>query len=370
MVIYLILVAYILFLPIIVNLLCKDKTKRHNATALLSVLGIYLVLALKKYTVGIDIAGYRQQYILSSRKAWEDVDYVYFEKGFVFLQKLFSKSGASFQLFTIFIYLVICIGLFLFIKKYSKNATLSSLIFICYQFFLFNITGLRQSMAMGICLIAFVVLDAPQNSLRKIRIFRIAVSLVLILLAVTIHRSAALFLVVPIIYLINQRLKRTPYLLYLFLLLLSWAARPLVYSIIEFIFEDSTDSVVTLGGNFIFLILLTAFIAFSTSLKKPYVPSSDIIEDDEAAIRDRLFLLLTLVSLPIYIILSGSTFLRASMYFSLFFIVALPNATKKWRPFEKTLIELLLIVFFVLFFYFDALEPAKFDICPYTFFWK
>ena len=247
MAIYFVLLGYILVMPLIVNSAVKDKSKVHSATTFWSVFGIYWVFALKHYTVGIDIPGYRQAYILSQNASW-DSGYAHFEKGYVFLEKLFSKSGASFQVFTMFIYFVICLGLYLFIKKYSKNAMLSCLFFVCYQYLLFSMTGLRQAMAMGMCLIAYVVLDTPKEKGADVKLLRGIAAIAIVIISTTIHESAAIFYVVIFAYIVTysakseKMVKTPPYILYAFVFVVLWMFRSYIVKIISVIFKYSKEN--------------------------------------------------------------------------------------------------------------------------------
>lgn len=378
MAIYFVLLGYILVMPLIVNSAVKDKSKVHGATTFWSIFGIYWVFALKHYTVGIDIPGYRQAYILSQNASW-DSGYAHFEKGYVFLEKLFSKSGASFQVFTMFIYFVICLGLYLFIKKYSKNAMLSCLFFVCYQYLLFSMTGLRQAMAMGMCLTAYVVLDTPKEKGADVKLLRGIAAITIVQFAISIHESAAIFYVVIFAYIITysvkgeKMVKTPPYILYAFVFVVLWMFRSYIIKLINAIFKYSKTSNINLGTNFYFLIIVAIFILVADMVEKKYSKNAvkgDFIERTELELSTRFFIHMAFLTLPIYLVLSGSTIHRGSMYPMFFYMVSLPNAIEKFNKAEKYLITAVLIIFFILFFYYDALKPGTYYIVPYKFFWQ
>lgn len=156
--IYLFLIAFLLITAFICKSLISDNEKAEKTILKIGILAIFLILSLKKETVGIDIIGYKEQYLISQFKSWGNVDYVYFETGYIQLMKLFSKAGISFQWFTVFIYALLCTALYFFIKTVSENVTMSLLIFICFQFFVFSISALRQTIAMSLCMLAYLAL--------------------------------------------------------------------------------------------------------------------------------------------------------------------------------------------------------------------
>ena len=121
MIIYFVLIGYVLVLPLIVRLFTSNSAKIQSFVALFGMLGVYLVLALKAPTVGIDIAGYSDQYYIAKTVPWSNFDYVYFEKGYILLEKVFSKIGFSFQTFTMILYGVECSAWYLLIKKQSRS---------------------------------------------------------------------------------------------------------------------------------------------------------------------------------------------------------------------------------------------------------
>ena len=115
MAIYIILIAYILAMALLLSHFIADEKKREQIILQLGMLAIFLLLALKKDTVGIDIIGYKEQYILSADVPWNNTGYVYFEPGYIQLMKVFSKLGLDFQIFAGAIYAVCCNAYYRFI---------------------------------------------------------------------------------------------------------------------------------------------------------------------------------------------------------------------------------------------------------------
>jgi len=102
---------------------------------------IFLLCALRSYTVGRDLPGYRMHYLDVVNHPWTNFNYIYFEKGYQLLMKVCAWIGLSWQMYLALVYVIILIPIYMFIKKYSRNAFLSVIVFICYMYFEFNLTS-------------------------------------------------------------------------------------------------------------------------------------------------------------------------------------------------------------------------------------
>lgn len=366
MYIYIALICYVIILPIIISGLniTSDRKKKEAIILALSLIAVFLIFALKKETVGIDIAGYKAQYELSRYKDWLDVDYVYFENGYITLMKVFSKLGISFQLYTAVIYGFICCSLYFFIKTYSSNVTLSVLVFICYQFFLFDLSGIRQAIAMSICLFSFLILDKRKH------IIEIVSSAFLIILAITIHQSALIFFLVYFVKLFHKTKIHTW--IYLFILVISSFLRSYIWNFVNlFMREVDTSTAITLGGNFIFLCGITVFMLFTIYFYNKEGKAGYISKGKSQKYRfDILTIKIMLLSLSANIIFSGNSMLRATSYLTLFLIPGLPNFIKYYSYKSRFIMNAVVGIFLIFLFYIETLRPNQLNICPYLFFWQ
>lgn len=352
MTVYLILIAGILLLPVLADRLLPQE-KRERFILDVGMAALFLLLALKKDTVGTDISGYRQQYILSAGMPWQDISYVYFEAGFIQLMKLFSKLGLDFQIFTAFIYGICCSAYREFIRRYSPNVTLSLLIFVCYQFLVFQVSGLRQALAMALCIWAYLTADGKWGS----QWLRFLSAAVLILLAATVHRSALLaFGVLAILFWRPQHLH------WAWLVILLAAAvflRAPIHRLIQYLSADAVDGgQITLGGNFIFLLAMTVFALlgyYNREKAAPFYPATVAV---------------MMLAVAAQILFSGSPLLRSAMYLTVFLIPGLPMALKRFDGALEILGTWLLGLFLVWLFWHDTLQINQLKLCPYLFFWQ
>lgn len=357
MTIYIILILYILLLPLLAAHVIHDVRTRERFVLRLGMLAIFLLLALKKDTVGIDILGYKEQYLISAAVPWRDVSYVYFEPGYIQLMKLFSKAGLDFQVFAAVIYAVCCSAYYKFIERYSQNATLSLMIFICYQFLVFYTSGLRQALAMAMCIWAFLALDGNWGS----RWQRLCCAVLIVLAAASIHKSALLFLTV--IVLMQWKPGTVHWVLISFCLAASVIVRPLLLRLINLVFDAKVGGSITLGGNFIFLVGLMLFFIVG------YYQRSGNGEREN----DRFLPISTnvlMMAVVAQILFSGSTLLRSAMYLTMFLIPGLPCALKCFERRIEILLTWFLILFLIILFWTDTLSINQLNLCPYLFFWQ
>lgn len=360
---YIILIIYIFLLSLIFKSVVSKREKQEKLILFWSFIAIFLILALKKETVGIDISGYKEQFEISRYKAWNDVNYVYFEAGYITLMKIFSKLGFTFQQFMALMYGLCSFSWYFFLKKYSKNAMLSVLMFICYDFFVFNISGVRQMIATSLCLFAYLLFC-------KTNWIKIVCAVLLVLMASSIHQSAFIFLVVIAFEFLNE--KCIYFHRYLICLIAAIPLRKYVLSFIStYFFRDYTSTSVDLGGSFIFQVCIVFLMSFpfwvSTANKKNLTierrPTMVIPEDIK-------FMRLSLLTLIFNVLLSGSTLLRGVMYLRVFMIVGLPNAIERYEMKTQLLLNMVLDSFLVALFYLQTLMPNQLDLCPYMFFWQ
>lgn len=366
MAIYIGLVFYVLCLPLAFYFFNPNGKNNNKYIAFFGMLGVFLVLALKAPSVGTDIVGYREQYYIAKQMSWSNFDYVYFESGYIFLEKVFSKLGVSFQLFTVLIYAFSSFAWYKLIAKYSKDSCISVLFFICYQFFVFSASGLRQVIAMAICIFAFILFN-------RFDVKGIVLGFVLYPLAILFHMSAYIFAFVLIGVAVSRKVKKIRILSAIALVPGAFILRGTVWSFINSNLKKiDVGSSVSLGGAFLFQLIIFAFIAFTFYFyykdKNAYglklVSGDCILYEDVCALR------LSLYSIVVYIMFSGSVILRSSMYVMMFVVAFLPRMVAKYNCKSRMIINLVLIVVLIYIFYSQTLSINQFEICPYKFFWE
>ena len=77
-----------------------------------------------------------------------------------------------------------------------------------------------------------------------------------------------------------------------------------------------------------------------------------------------------LLSAMIMLVFGADTSVRSYMLYSQVIMVQLPNSILCWKNKDRLIINAVLTLFFVAFFFTNSLLPNNFDIVPYKFFWK
>lgn len=353
MVIYFILIFFILFCPAIVKFIYKNSINKKKIITILSCGALYLVCALKGTSVGIDIAGYEIAYNQAGAYDWFDSSYIYFEKGYIFIEKFFNNLNFPFQLYMAIVYLVILVPLGIFIFKYSKNVTISFIIYICYQFFVFNISGVRQSIAMSICLIAYMVLEE--------KVFKnFLISILLIYIAFLFHSSAILyfFMILVKIFPLNKF-----FLIYsvLPLIFVTVFRNTIINYLNIYLGKYQVPENIMLGGNFILLLVILCMSLFMFFKFNNRNGNNIIFEE---------CIKMLYLSVIIQLILNGSSALRAVNYYSIFVIILIPNLMNFFTKSSYLIYKGTIIIFMLFLFYIETLSINQFNCLPYLFFWQ
>ena len=364
MTIYFCLIGYILLLPLLFNLNNSDAVSKQKKIAFWGMFGVFLVLALKSPSIGVDMEGYQKQYNLAKTVSWNDFGFVYFETGYILLEKIFSKLNVSFQLFTAILYCFSSFSWYKLISKYSTDSCLSILFVICYQFFAFSVSGLRQVVAMAICVFAFILFD-------RFDVKGMIFGTILATSAIFVHRSAYIFVVMVIAIILSRKLKKISIINVGLLLSCAFIFRGVLWTFIDSTLKKvDVGSSVSLGGAFLFQFIIFAFsfFTFFYYYEADCVFGRSLGSMNNIAYDDILALRLSLYSLVVYILLSGGVILRSSMYVMMFVVAFFPRMVAKYNC--KSRINLVLIVVLIYIFYSQTLSINQFEICPYKFFWE
>ncbi len=328
---------------------------------------MYLLYSLRASSVGRDLPGYERVYNMTGGVSFGDFGYVYFENGYILLMKVCHALGMSFQAFMAFVNAIILIPVYLFIKKYSTSPLLSVLIYTCYMFFEFNMTGIRQAIAASIVLLGIMAL----LSLKKQPLLAY---LVIVFVATFFHRGAFIgFLYLPFHFMKSMK---TYTLSAIGLLAVALLGRGYLMSFIKNYFDKESMNAsagLYIGLNVVFLLGLAALFTFGAYQRECAMKKASADTDlekydiEKTPIFEKMFLL----SIVTVFLFGSDNAVRSFMLFNQVFIVLLPNCIK--RVFDKktyTLAMMAMIAFFTVFFFTNTLLENSFDIVPYKFFWE
>ena len=189
---YIILLVFI-YLTYFITRSGTGTIERHNQKFLvISFLAIYALCALRDYSVGRDIPGYIETYEIAGNYPFMDASWTHMELGYIAFMQVCTMMGLSSRIFLCLIYAIMLYPLYLTIKRYSQDYLLSVIIFVCFQFLTFDLSGIRQGLAISICMMSLPY--ANLKSKKDALIFT-----AILLLAIFFHRSSVIFVIVPIL---------------------------------------------------------------------------------------------------------------------------------------------------------------------------
>ena len=211
-----------------------------------------------------------------------------------------------------------------FIYKYSENALLSVIMFITLGLFTFNMNGLRQSVAMSICLLAYDFIEKK----------KFVPFLLVVLLAMSFHKSAIFFALTYFIIFMKPKWNYTMFFIGLLVLFVLFADNlTIIYDALTS--EDYAGAEGFDSGGIVTVLIYILVIAFAL-ISKDKIKKGTVFN----------CILLSLVGLILYLarFFSVQIYERVSYYFYYFIILLLPSAIKKYEVKSQTLINTVVII--------------------------
>lgn len=335
-----------------------------------------LVAALRKYTIGIDLELlYAPAFENIINIGWKNLSSVNLETGYVYICKLLSFISQDTQILiigtSVFIYSIY--GWFIY--KNSKNVVISTTMFIFLNLFFMSMNIVRQEIAVAIILIAYEFLKNDNK----------IITILLIILATTIHASAIICLVI-FIPLFGKKFKKNyliASIIVMLILLVIYKPVLLIYSEISNALNISNNKDYSSYlesekyGTGIINLNSISTIVFSVSiyiLGYYYICYLDKEKDKEETKNQAFYLFMTMFYTIVSIVSIKMTIIsRLSYYFIPFVLLILPEclsiSTNKYN--KQFILVLIYGVMMAKYFYiFFNLADTLFGVMPYKFFWE
>ena len=357
--IYIVYFFLILIVPSVCSFLIKNRRNAQDVALKILLFLMYLILALKSETVGSDISGYREMYVHYGSVPFNDFSYSSMEIGYIFLMKLGNIIGLSFQGFEAVLYAITIIPMYYFIKRNSCDVMISVLILFCLDFFVFACSGLRQTVAMSMCVGSFTYLTNKKNS--SIHGFnKLILAIIIVGVASFIHRSSLLF--IPVLLIVYYRFKVLTYALYaVVVLILLFVPHYFININAEYeLSKYELDERLTLGMMFVFDVIMIVFYYISIRINKISIDKISTWQ----------FGNVILYGLLLMVVFNGSMILRAALYELVFFAIIMPIAIHAWEQSTRRIISFIYVAVMFFCLYFLILKPNTLSIVPYRFFFS
>ena len=207
MTIYLIFFALLALMAVLFYYPKSNKKQFNKLFTLIIFVSLLLIVGLRHPSMGNDLKygesyGYLGSFDIIADMSWTEVfsldSFLNYETGFIFYCKIVSSIWNNQQFFLFITAFLSNFPIFLAIYKKSENAIMSSVIYMGIPAYFMIYSGLRQSLAIGICFFAMLLLMKEK---KKFYIY--ALFVLIVLFATTFHSSAIVFLVALPLYFIK-----------------------------------------------------------------------------------------------------------------------------------------------------------------------
>lgn len=208
MTVYFALYGLCAILTLCLYLRCKDADKRNRILCWTLFTVIFLLLALRHESMGVDLgngrdSGYLHSFEKISDLSWHSVfcdSFLNYEVGFrVYCKLIGVLSGVDHQIFLAVTALVSLLPIALVCHKLSRTPAFSYIIYLGLPVFLLQFSGLRQDIAIGLCFLSLLYIEEKKP----------VKFLLLVVMASLFHGSALIFVVAyPLYHIrINHKIK-------------------------------------------------------------------------------------------------------------------------------------------------------------------
>lgn len=230
----------------------SNRAASFNFYIVLSLLPMFIIIALRNPSMGADTYVYLRNFLYVRETPLKEVlEYTRMETGYIVFVKLIGCVTSS-----PLIYQIVCVSIyFICFFDFTKNLNSDDVFWFIFfvvtlGFFFFMFTGVRQCLAISICLFSYKFCVR-----RKFLKF-----LICVLLASLFHKSAILFVAVYIIF--NKKVTIYNVILYGVCV---WFASNYLLTIQNFLNEqlDYNYTIEATGNGLIFLLILVLLTIFS-----------------------------------------------------------------------------------------------------------
>ena len=187
MTIYLLIVAYLALLGFVQGFL-RDSAARKRVFLAMGFVPLFLVMGLRAPEVGIDTTPY-EGYYTRIGKASDFMHIVNSAPVYSVYNKILYGINSDPQFLLMCSSLIICAGIAYFVYHLSENVVMSAFFYVAFYFFCNAMNGMRQAMALSLCLVALAIVLKRRKWV---------LPLILCFLAFGVHNTCIVF--VPFIF--------------------------------------------------------------------------------------------------------------------------------------------------------------------------
>lgn len=334
----------------------KRFSKYNYIFYVIAILFLSLFVGLRGIGVGSDTATYYYHFNSCGTMTVSQLFSRYkSDVGFYLFTWFFSRAFHSFNFYLWICSLIYLIPIGVLICKKSKSPLYSFFIFFCFGLFTFCLSTIRQSLAIGLCVSAYLFFEDKKRLL----------CVAFIALAALFHYSALVFL--PVLLFRVIKVNKFFISLSFVLLAVSYFAAPNLLSLFNAIAERGSYSEyqsASVGGIGMILFLLFIYIISIITGHKS--------KEFEKNKNETLFIFFALLIFTIS--RSNLALMRLYYYFLIFLVICIPNILLKINDQGlRNVINLIVIfisIYFLIFEVFDGANEVSKLLLPYVPFWE
>lgn len=320
---------------------------------------LFLLLALRDETIGRDLPNYHYYFRVYSEQSIKELSTSWYEILFRWLNWLIGRITSSFQWYLAIMAAVVIIPIARIYSEDRRRSYLKIVLFVNMSTFAMLFSGIRQSIAMAIGMMAY-------SSVRRRKIVPFIVAT---LMAILVHHSGFMILLMYPLYRIRFKRRHLLFIVPLIAAILVFNGQ--IFGLLSTIlseYSDKYDSIATSTGAYGSLLLFAVLTVFC------FVIVDDTTIDEET-LGLRNFLLLV-VAIQCFAAVSPLV-MRLNYYYILFIPVLLPKVIEVSRGDRKQIGqvgEYVMCLFFTLYFMIRIYTAYKtgnspLDTVPYLPFW-
>lgn len=325
----------------------KGKEKGSKKTIIVITIFIIFMQGLRHFDVGVDLTVYEFHFNqIKEMKFIEAFNYRNNESFYFLLNWVLSRFSRDFRIMLFASSILTFVPSAIISYKYSKSPILSIFLFITLGFFTFSLSGLRQTISIGIILISFIFLKE-----RKLFKFVIMVAI-----ASLFHQSGIFFLIAYPVYHFKSTKK---YLLVIVpSVLLIFIFRRQIFNVLSVLYDNSYIPVESNAYGFLIgLIVIWIFSLFwFRNIKDNHIEG---------------LLNLLLIAIIIQLFASYHPFvMRLGYYFFVYMILLIPEIVIKVKDLGLRSLSYGFVFLFFSFYFLNTLQGSILEIYPYKFIWQ
>ncbi|KAF0091901.1 MAG: polysaccharide polymerase [Fusobacteria bacterium] len=327
----------------------KDKNKRNLNILVIISFAIIILQGLRKSSVGVDLFGY-----LKALEVAKFLDFVpsvkllNYEVGYLFYSQFFAKLNVPDQFYIFIVAVTIIMPITYIWIKNTKMPGLSVFIYLTLGFFTFTFSGLRQSIALAITFFSFKYIQEK----------KFVKFLLLVLLAMSFHTSAIVFIMAYPLY--HFKLNLYHFLFIIPSLIIVFILKSQIFVIIYKIYRGYKGEIeVTNAYTMLIVMIFVLILAYIFANK------------EKTNINLNAYRNYMLIAIIFQIFASQSNMImRAGYYYFIFITLLLPEVIQSQRDIKIRIFSTIVVIASLVIFFQVQTGSGYLNVSPYYFFWE